>query len=247
MFIGEHSLYLRHAQYHKGCTRIDLMGNISVVIPTLNEEKFIGSLLDQLQVCTSVAEIIVSDGGSTDTTEHIANQYEKVKYVKAPKGRATQMNAGAAYAKNDFLLFLHADSEVDVNGIQSIIPTLSNDTQAGSFYLAFDDAGFWLNLYSRISKSDWTIFTYGDQGLFIRKELFDKVNGFREIPIMEDLDIVRRVKRHGKFKKINFPVTTCARRFNKNGVVLQQLKNVGLVSLYYLGVSPVWLSKFYRY
>lgn len=223
------------------------MSNISVVIPTLNEEKYIEPLLEQLQNCSGVIEIIVSDGGSSDGTFQISKQYNKVSWVNSRQGRARQMNAGAIHAKGEILLFLHADSTIYPMGIQHISSKLTHHFDAGSFYLKFDIQGFWLNIYSWFSKCDWTIFTYGDQGLFIKKSFFQKIGGFRDIPIMEDLDIVRRIKQQGTFQKINFPIITCARRFKKHGVVFQQLKNVFIVTLYYLGASPNWLSKFYKY
>ncbi len=247
MFTGEQSLYLRQHRKDKGCTRIDLMSKISVVIPTLNEEKYIGPLLEQLQAIPEVTEIIVSDGGSIDNTQQIVTGFAKCTWIESMTGRAMQMNTGARKATSSVLLFLHADSRVDVNGMKKIPQTLLDKVGAGSFYLSFDCTGFWLNIYSGFSKFNWTIFTYGDQGLFIKRDLFEKIGGFKEIPIMEDLDIIRRIKRHTRFQKINFPITTCARRFKKHGVVFQQLKNIWLVSLFYLGVSPNWLSRFYRY
>lgn len=223
------------------------MSDISVVIPTLNEEKYIEPLLEQLENCTEVREVIVSDGGSSDGTFQISKQYKKVNWVNSKQGRGVQMNTGAKHAKGNILLFLHADSTIDVSGIQKIDHTLFNDYDAGCFYLEFDIQGFWLNIYSWFSKYNWTILTYGDQGLFIKKSFFQKIGGFQDIPIMEDLDIIRRIKQQGTFEKINHPITTCARRFKKHGVVLQQIKNVFIVSLYYMGVHPARLSKFYKY
>lgn len=223
------------------------MGNISVVIPTLNEEKYIGQLLEQLQACALVNEMIISDGGSSDGTSQIAKSYSKVKLIQSERGRAVQMNNGAKVAKNEVLLFLHADSHLTKDGLNAIISSLKNGAEAGSFYLKFDINSFWLNLYSRMSRYNLSVFTYGDQGLFIKRELYNKIGGFKPLPIMEDLDIVRRAKRHGVFKKVNEPITTCARRFEKNGVVRQQVANIIMVSLYYCGVSPERLSKYYKY
>jgi len=245
--MSEHYLYLRCTQPEKGCVGIELMRDISVVIPTLNEEKFIGTLLAQLQKCSDVIEIVVCDGGSQDGTYDQVSKHDNVVWVNAPKGRASQMNVGSRAACGDILLFLHADSICDLKGIQHIKSTLTGGVSAGSFYLDFDVQGFWYKVYSFVSKCDWTVFTYGDQGLFIKKSFFELIGGFREIPIMEDLDIVRRIKRQGIFKKIDFPITTRARRFKKHGVIFQQLRNTALVLLYYLGASPQWLCKFYKY
>lgn len=222
------------------------MSDISVVIPTLNEEQHISALLEQLEQCPKVMEVLVVDALSTDNTPTIVSGYSKAKLISSERGRSIQMNNGAKEASGDILLFLHADSILNIEAIRSVAPTLEK-VEAGCFFLMFDRKGFWLDVYSWFSRYNWTIFTYGDQGLFIKKDFFDRIGGFNNIPIMEDLDIVRRIKRHGGFHKVNHPIITGARRFKKNGAVLQQARNILIVSLFYAGVSPKWLARLYRY
>lgn len=221
------------------------MSTISVIIPTLNEEQNIGRLLDQLCLIKSKdLEIIVVDGGSQDSTLNIIKQYNSVKLIDYVKGRAIQMNAGAKSAQGEQLLFLHADSKLSTEMLNNLTSIKSD---AGSFRMKFKANGFLFLFYSMFTKINWTIFTYGDQGLWIKKSLFQKIGGFKEIPLLEDIDIVSRIKRVSKFEKIPFFISTSARRFKKNGVLKQQLINVILVTAYYIGFSPQFLSRFYRY
>ncbi len=223
------------------------MRKISVIIPALNEEKILDSLLKQLCSSSAYIEVIVVDGGSKDGTRDIVKNYPKVNLITSDKGRAIQMNKGAKFATGEILWFLHADSIVITQAGQLIDEELENHTVAGSFYLKFNKNNFWLNLYSWMSRANCTIFTYGDQGIFLHKHVFDALGGFKDIPIMEDLDLVRRLKRIGYFSKLPYPVVTSARRFERNGMVYQEIKNLFLVMGYYLGLSPNFLARFYKY
>ena len=223
------------------------MRKISVIIPALNEEKMLDSLLQQLCSSPAYAEIIVVDGGSKDGTRDIINNYPKVNLITSDKGRAIQMNKGAKFASGEILWFLHADSTVVAQAGELIDGELDGRSVAGSFYLKFNKNNFWLNLYSWISRANCTIFTYGDQGIFLYKHVFDALGGFKDIPIMEDLDLVRRLKRTGYFSKLSYPVVTSARRFERNGMVRQEIKNLFLVMGYYVGLSPNFLARFYKY
>ena len=124
--------------------------------------------------------------------------------------------------------------------------TTGNGIAGGSFSLEFDDGHPLLRFYSLFSRINHILFTYGDQGLFMRKEVFQAVGGFRNIPIMEDVDIQRRLRRTGRFVKIREPVTTSARRYRARGNVHQQIVNMMLVALYHSGVSPFTLKRYYK-
>ncbi len=218
---------------------------ISVIIPTLNEAANIGRLLADLTAYAMFTEIIVVDGGSTDDTLDKVRQFTNIKFLQSAQGRAVQMNTGAAKASGDYLLFMHADTLLpkDLRYLERELTT----TEAASFYMQFDKPSWLYRFYGRFTQLNWTIFTYGDQGLLIRKSVFENVGGFTNMPILEDVDLVRRVKKSHKFKKLPIVLTTSARRFEKNGVVKQQLLNIMLIVGYYLGCSPSFLKKFYRY
>jgi hypothetical protein len=156
------------------------------------------------------------------------------------------MNLGAAHAEKPFLLFLHADSTLSHNLIQ-VLPNLIKPNVAGSFRLSFDGSGLAYRCYSWFGQFNVALFTYGDMGLLVDKNLFKSIEGFKSIPIMEDVDIVRRLRTKVKFLKFQETITTSSRRFEANGVYLQQLVNILLVLGFYLKVKPQFLSRFYRY
>lgn len=202
-------------------------------------------LLQQL-VEYNCDEVIVADGGSTDETLEIVRSFPQVQLVTGYRGRAFQMNAGADRATGDILLFLHADSFLSENAFAHISNACEDpEISAGCFYLKFDLPSFWLKFYSLCSRINHPLFTYGDQGLFIRREIFFSEGGFKPLPLMEDLEIQQRLRKTGRFRKLSCPVTTSARRFEKNGIILQQIKNIGLVGLYLAGISPNRLAQYY--
>lgn len=219
---------------------------VSIIIPTLNEETTIAGLLTNLKFQKGNFEVIIVDGGSHDETISIARSFSKVKILPSAKGRAIQMNNGAKKAIGDILLFLHADTILPPDAILAIENSLVRNCVAGCFYLEFDDPNMLLKIYSLFSRLNHSLFTYGDQAIFIRKSIFEKLGGFANIPIMEDVEIQSRLKTQGKFIKLDKPVQTSARRFLQNGIVKQQLLNMVLVVLFKLGVSPEKIKKYYE-
>ena len=218
---------------------------ISVIIPALNEVENILNAITSVRRQDQAVEIIVVDGGSVDDTPEIARSHATV--LSSPRGRAAQMNAGARHASGDVLLFLHSDSALASGALAQLRKTLDNPRSVGgSFTLAFDADNFWLRCYAFCSTIDWLCFRYGDQGIFVRRSIFEAMGGYAEIPLMEDIDFMRRMPRYGQRCLIRqYPVTTSARRFLEHGVVRQEALNVILVGLWFLGVKPHTLARWY--
>lgn len=218
---------------------------VSIIIPTLDEAAQIAPVLRALRTHRP-HELIVVDGGSQDGTVDLAAEHARV--LHAPRGRAAQMNAGAAAASGEVLLFLHADTHLPPDGLQSVRSALRDPSvEAGAFRLTFDESDPWLGLYALCARLDLPSICFGDRGLFVRRTTFETIGGFREMPIFEDLDIVRRLVRLGGFVFLDDEVETSARRFARHGRVRQQVRNVLLWSAYHLGVSPERLARFYGY
>ena len=217
---------------------------ISVIIPTLNEESHIEKTLQSVIKQEGDYEFYVVDGGSTDNTVAIAKRYACV--ISSKRGRAIQMNAGAKLCKGDILLFLHADTLLPDNAFREIRKRMKDDTVVGgSFYIEFDADNFILRGISFISRFDFRIFHFGDQGIFVRRDVFQALRGYKEIPIMEDYDFYKRLAGQGKVVLLRMPVISSARRFVKKGVVRQLLINKLVVLSYWAGVDIQTIKRFY--
>ena len=220
---------------------------ISVIIPTLNEAGIIGATVRSVLGQPDLLEIIVTDGGSTDGTLEALAPFPGIKKVVTPAGRATQMNAGARAAKGDILFFLHADSTLPPQALGAIHQALSAPSvSGGSFYLEFDDHRRFFKILAAFSRLNHVLSTYGDQGLFLRAETFQAVGGFQEIPVMEDVEIQKRLRAAGRFVKIPRPIVTSARRYRQKGVWRQHFQTSLIVLGFHLGVSPRFLGRFYK-
>ena len=219
---------------------------ISIVIPVLNDAIWLDRLLETLANDKEL-DVVVVDGGSSDTTPLVLKTYPFVRYVHAPVGRGIQLNHGAAVARGNIFFFLHADCKLSPGWKQEIKEALSHSRViAGCFRLEFDDTHRLFRLFSFFSRWNHPLMTYGDQGYFMRREVFEKIGGFKHYPILEDLEVQCRLRRKGRWYKSSLPLITSARRFKTRGILRQQLKNIGIVSLYLAGVSPFWLSRFYK-
>ena len=188
---------------------------ISVIIPTLNEAENILQTIENVRRQDQSAEIVVADGGSVDGTPDLARSQAIV--IDAPRGRAWQMNAGAQLATGNVLLFLHGDSQLAPGALAQLRQTLDNPrTVGGSFTLTFDVDNAWLRFFAWCSKFDSVLFRYGDQGIFVRRTIFERRHGYVEIPLMGDIDLMRRLPRYGRRVLIrHYPVTTSARRVKR--------------------------------
>jgi rSAM/selenodomain-associated transferase 2 len=225
---------------------------LSVIIPVLNEAAVLGDLAVSLKFAGPVAETIIVDGGSTDGTwdtlqrRHNGDQY---RTFSSPPGRARQMNLGAASATQPVLLFLHADTQLPRNFVRSLAPVLSGERNWGRFDVRFDDPSMLLRMVSGLMnlRSRLTGIATGDQAIFVSAELFGSVGCFSEIPIMEDIDLSRRLNKIGPPLCIADPVTTSARRWRQNGIVRTIFLMWGLRLAFWLGVRPDRLARWYHH
>jgi rSAM/selenodomain-associated transferase 2 len=191
-------------------------------------------------------EIIVVDGGSKDSTLEKVKRFDSVKVFQSDKGRAHQMNFGAQHANGDLLVFLHADTFLPKTFYKDILNLMQNTkVVGGSFRLRMDDRHFIFKFYNWCSQFSLEFFTYGDHAMFMKAESFRRIVGFKTTPFMEDVEIQKRIRNEGKFKKLSSSVTTSNRRFQKNGVIYQLLVDAILVLLFKLGVSAKRLKRFY--
>ncbi|MBW4613493.1 MAG: TIGR04283 family arsenosugar biosynthesis glycosyltransferase [Desmonostoc vinosum HA7617-LM4] len=239
---------------------------ISIIIPTLNEAKNIQEAISSLRDATQTTsfsaecyanvsnqanlniEVIVVDGGSQDSTVAIAQSLD-VKVISSSPGRAAQMNAGAMVASGEILLFLHADTRLPVGYDVMVCTTLQQaGTVAGAFELQIDAPLLSLRLVEwgvNLRSHFWQM-PYGDQAIFLTKQVFQQVGNFPDLPIMEDFELMRHLKRLGRIVIIPTPVITSARRWLRKGVFKTTLINQIVIIAYLLGVSPAQIRSWYR-
>jgi rSAM/selenodomain-associated transferase 2/rSAM/selenodomain-associated transferase 1 len=220
-------------------------GVLSIIIPTLNEERVIEQTLASVVNLAGV-EVIVADGGSTDATVEIVRR-SGVRLVPVRPGRGRQMNAGAAIALGEVLLFLHADTNLPDGFMEQIWSTLDGGAIAGAFHLSIDDdlPGLrWIEWGANL-RSRYLQLPYGDQGLFMRSEQFHRVGGFPNWPLMEDYELSRRLSRHGRIRLAPGTIGTSSRRWRTLGIWRTTLINQICVAGFHLGVSPEKLAQWY--
>jgi rSAM/selenodomain-associated transferase 2 len=224
----------------------------SIIVPVLNEAESINSQIAHVQRISEgcSCEIIVVDGDPEGATIKAVKDGDIIS-VASIRGRAWQMNEGARVAGGDVLLFLHADTQLPENALTKIDGVLRNQNYvAGAFDLSLDSGKLILNLIGRMAsvRSRMTRVPYGDQAIFVRREYFDKIGRFKEIPLLEDVELMRRIKKRGdRIIILPDPVTTSARRWDKEGIFFVTLRNMLIINLYRLGVSPERLAKYYGY
>ncbi len=220
---------------------------VSIVVPTLNEEAVIAGTLQTLQALPGEKEILIADGGSEDRTTAIAAELG-VRAVTCQRGRGCQLRTAAAEAKGDVLWFVHADTRPEPGALEAIGKALeSGSTAGGNFSLVFEgehySAGQMTAIYPYLR---WLGLSYGDAGIFIRRSVYDAIGGCRPYPLFEDLDLVRRMKRHGRFVHLETRIFTSARRFTGSRYGRVWALWITLQVLYWAGVSPYRLARWYR-
>lgn len=221
---------------------------ISVVIPTLNEESLIGRCITAVESEPEDFEIIVADGGSSDETVAEAASFRDVSVVGSARGRGGQMNAGAAAARGEILLFLHADTVLEKGWSTALLSACEESgTVGGAFTFKIDWPGgryrmteHWVNLRCRLFR-----LPYGDQGIFIKRDVFEELGGYREIPVMEDVDIIERMNRLGRVVLLNKNSYVHARKWIREGWVRTSVRNQLIMLMYRLGADPHYLARIY--
>lgn len=223
---------------------------ISVIIPVYNEEGVIGNTIRYLKTVSEpdkVAEIIVVDGGSEDNSVREAQKEGALVIAGALKGRAAQMNEGARAAKGHILYFLHADSIPPSLFATDITEAVKNGHPTGCFRLRFDLDHWFLNANAWFTRFDINAFRYGDQSLFVTREVFMKAGGFcQKHIVMEDHEIIKRLRRHGNFIIIPKEIITSARKYVTNGVFKMQAIFYLMYLMYQLGYSQNKLIAIFR-
>ncbi len=219
---------------------------LAIVIPTLDEAPLLGAVI--AHALEHADEVIVADGGSSDESRAIAKR-SGARVVISEPGRGVQLNAGAQAADAEALLFLHADTRLPKGAGTHVRKLLAEGTVGGGFSVRFDDRRRLFPLGARVVnlRTRLTRCPLGDQAQFATRAAFDALGGFRDWPILEDLDFARRLKRHGRVALVKAPVQTAVRRFLRQGVVRTIAANWLIWALYFIGVDPTRLARLYRH
>lgn len=221
---------------------------VSIVVPVLDEAEALPALLDRLAGLAGRWEVVVCDGGSQDGTAELADAHPaRPTVVRAPRGRAAQMNAGARAARGPVLLFLHADTHLPGDAHAQLAGALADPgLTGGNFTLCFDGAdrfsrtiGAWYALQRRAG------IYYGDSAIWLRRPAFERLGGFRALEIMEDYDLVRRMERSGRTACLPGPAVTSSRRWQRSGVVRTIASWVVIRWLFVAGTPPHRLARLY--
>ncbi len=207
------------------------MSKISIIIPTFNEANNLPLLLSDLSSIQKEGEIIIVDCGSEDKTIDIANIYGVKVCISKERNRGLQLNMGAKNSKGEWLIFLHADTRLTNDWFRKINSFLNGKKDSIYYFkfkinhkkITFRVLEVLVNFRSRFFKQP-----YGDQGLIIHRTTYFKNNGFREIPLMEDVDFIRRLNNKNDLKQINLPIFTSSRKWERTNIFLQALKNWNL-------------------
>ncbi len=225
---------------------------LSVILPVLDEAAHIRAAVGHLRALAPAPEIVVVDGGSADATPTLARDAGADRVLETRPGRALQMNAGAAAASGDVLLFLHADVRLPPSAPARVAAALADPAVPGGAFRTWHvPEGPWPRplaplLHLADLRSRYTRTPYGDQALFVRRAAFEAVGGFPELPLMEDLAFSRRLRSLGRLARVTESVTVSARRFQAGPVRYTVLVNT-FPLLYRLGVPPAALARLYRH
>ncbi len=223
------------------------MADLTVVIPILNDSDALARLLAELPAQPGV-EFIVVDGGADPRLEPLLSTRADARLLRGTAGRGAQMNLGARHSSSAWLLFLHADC-MPPSGFATAITHLPTEIVGGWFQFTLDSPAWQARVIECLV--GWRVrmfgLAYGDQGLFVRSETFERLGGFREWPLMEDVDLVRRLRRAGRSASLALRITSSARRWRRDGWFRRSARNLCLVTLYFAGVAPTRLARWYEW
>lgn len=219
---------------------------ISVIIPILNEENILEKTLSRLQPELKNHELIIVDGGSTDGSIRIAEKYGKV--IKSEQGRAKQLNAGAAAATGEILIFLHADVWLEQGACEALESALLSGYVGGGFLQKIDGRSILYRIIEKTAdmRGKYLKVFYGDSGIYVKRTDFERIGGFPEVPIMEEIGFSKALRKLGKTKMVKPRIHISARRWEANGIVRTTTINWLITFLYFLGFSLERLAKLYR-
>lgn len=219
---------------------------ISVIIPILNEAKILDKSLSKLQPELKEHELIIVDGGSADGSIEIAERYGKV--VASEIGRAKQLNAGAAVAAGDILVFLHADVWLESGALFSVSETISSGFVGGGFLQKIDGSSILYRLLEITAdmRGKYQKIFYGDSGIFISKKDFQSIGGFPDVPIMEEVEFSKKMRKLGKTRMVKPRIHISARRWETKGIIRTTVTNWFITLLYNCGYSLDRLAKLYQ-
>ena len=221
---------------------------ISIVIPVYNEAKVLPHAFEMIHALSlSEDEVVFVDGGSTDATQRLI-QAEGFTCFKSSLGRARQMNHGAHVANSEIILFLHADTSLYSSNLSSIRKAYTEGFRSGRFNVKLEPSSIsscFISFFINI-RSKWSKISTGDQAMFVRRDIFESLGGFKDIPLMEDIELSKRLKKLGKVACLTNKVATSSRRWEQNGLIRTVLLMWKLRFLYWIGVSPEKLAKMYR-
>jgi len=219
---------------------------VGVILPVLNEAGTLAATLDRLRE-QSPDEIIVVDGGSIDATRDVVRRHPALHLIEAERGRAAQMNAGAAATRSDILLFLHADARLPPQALSHVRVAIQVGYLWGRFDVRLDGTRPAYRVIERFMnlRSALTGIATGDQAIFVRRDIFQQLGGFAPISLMEDIELSARLRRKQPPARIRTPVLASVRRWERRGIVRTVLLMWGLRLLYWFGVSPARLARWY--
>jgi rSAM/selenodomain-associated transferase 2 len=223
---------------------------VTIVIPVLNDTTALASLLPTLPVDPAVQVVVVDGGEGHDPLWNaLRESHPAVEWIRSARGRGIQMNAGAGRARGRWLVFLHADTRLGA-GWLDLVDRLDNDPSivGGSFRFALNTTARWARWIERGVHLRVRLFdlAYGDQALFARRDVFRELEGYRDLPLMEDVDFILRLRRRGRLEHAAVPALTSARRWERDGWVRRTIENAALILLFLAGRSPAALARRYH-